>query len=214
MDAQLIGSIAAALIVLGATLIAYVHVGDRGLDPIQSFVSSYALNPRFKHVINSAFALIGLGGVLLSTALYSEFAKPVSFIFAGGAACIGLLGYFVTQSKQMLFGRTYGDWHDWLVTAGFVMFIVSMAWIAGSPISSDWKSTDEVSGWAAVITRAVAGCQLNLTIVAAICYVVIITRKGKNGKGLAERFLMILFIEWACFLCWFVIAHPTARAPH
>lgn len=227
LSASCLALVAGILLAGGALLILLLHFFIAKMVPLDRFVSDYARSRRFGFVMNAAFVLLGMAGLVLGASLTRTLA-PECFGWAFGVAgaCICLLSVFTTRSTLRVVGDLEeGALHDIFVTAGFSVVLATMVWMG---------VCDMALGpylWA----RGVAISIFAVGLVAVLAEIVVVLARRRSaanraepapadpeppeppaapatrhkrliepavGQGLCERAVILLLVEWIGFMCW------------
>ena len=177
-----------------------LHFLDSALDPVEVYMSDYALGP-YGWLMKSAFFAVGLGTIAIGLGLRATLAAgkrvtpAVVLVIVAG---IGFLvaGTFNTDPYDAVQETTSGSIHLLGALVLFLSLVIS-AWLLRGVFSRDrrWQGLTSTTLWFAIA----------LTATFVFMFV------GPLGAGLDQRIFVVVVMSWLAFLAWQVYQHAPAR---
>jgi hypothetical protein len=131
--------IAAICFILSGFLICRLHALVTDLDPLETMVSEYALDPQYGSLMHISFFVLGTGAVLQAISIFKssppEMIQAVVLVIAGMGAA--LMGVFSMQSRlpsEHPSSAASGKVHDTCVLVSFTSVLISMILLACWPV--------------------------------------------------------------------------------
>ena len=168
-----------------------LHFLDSALDPVEVYMSDYALGP-YGWLMKSAFYAVGLGTLALGWGLRSTLAAGKRVTPAVVLVLLAGVGFLVaatfnTDPYDAVEETTSGSIHLLGALVLFLSLVIS-AWVLRGVFSRDpaWQAFATVTLWFAVA----------LTITFIVQFV------GPWGSGLQQRIFVVVMMSWLALLGW------------
>jgi hypothetical membrane protein len=168
-----------------------LHFLDTDLDPVEVYMSDYALGP-YGWLMKTAFWAVGLGTVALGLGLRSTLAPgkrvtpSVVLVLVAGIGFL-VVGSVDTDPYNATEGTTTGSIHLMSALILFICLVVS-AWLLRGVFARDpnWTTFSRPALWFAV----------------ALTITFVIQFAGPLGAGLQQRIFVVVMMSWLALLGW------------